>query len=170
MHSGKVHSWKINKWVMAGKNDFPSSDHSPVGFDLIAVNRPDKGIFIYGQLGGKSGNQLNRVKLCLILKSDGARPYQWESGQAGQKRRQSPVFWPQALLFSGIRHFGNKHMRRLFQNHNQSALPGRGCGMRQWHFHLPGAYWRAFSSPPSWIRRWYKSPCWEVIFAVVFPV
>lgn len=72
MHSGKVHSWKINKWVMAGKNDFPSSDHSPVGFDLIAVNRPDKGIFIYGQLGGKSGNQLNRVKLCLILKSDGA--------------------------------------------------------------------------------------------------
>lgn len=102
MHSGKVHSWKINKWVMAGKNDFPSSDHSPVGFDLIAVNRPDKGIFIHGQLGGKSGNQLNRVKLCLILKSNGAGRINGKAGRLDKRGGNPQFFGRKRFFFQGF--------------------------------------------------------------------
>ena len=114
MHSGKVHSRKINKWVMAGKNDFTSSDHSPVGFDLIAVNRPDKGIFIYGQLGGKSGNQLNRVKLCLILKSDGAGRINGKSSRLDKRggEKDSTSFSPALLKYFFISGHGRRFHER----------------------------------------------------------
>lgn len=84
-----------------GKNDFPSSDHSPVGFDLIAVNRPDKGISYMVSLR-KERQSLNRVKLCLILKSNGAGRINGKAGRL-DKRGGNPQFLAASASFFGIR-------------------------------------------------------------------
>lgn len=103
MHSGKVHPRKNDKRIMAGKNDFTGPDCSPVGFDLVSVNREDKGVFVYSQLLGERRNQLERVKLRLVLEFDGTgrvdgKMRRWD------KRSTDPQFLGGKRLF--FQHFG----------------------------------------------------------------
>ncbi len=72
MHFRKIHSWKVDERIVAGENNFLPPNSSSIGFNPMAVNGLDNGVFVYRQFLSKRRDQFERMELRLVLKFDGA--------------------------------------------------------------------------------------------------